>query len=143
MNVWTKLSRAPCPRVYLVHVRKVFQRGRLSDRGNRRRNRAQKCASKIKPMWTQARPQSLLPSLASTVKPHRRTALHPCRHERVAESFRLIFTLPSRCFRESSWGAMKGILLCAAAACSASSIPKAKIVCARKVLARTSGTSCK
>ena len=64
----------------------------------------------------------LVPSLASTVKhtPPPRTALHPRRHARLAEGFRLAFTAPTRCSRDSSGGAMKNILLCAAVACSAS-----------------------
>ena len=67
----------------------------------------QKCASKV---CLKSVPQKsnkcghrnilrrLLPSLESTVKPHCRTSLHPRRHERVAESFRLTFTLPCRRF---------------------------------------------
>ena len=63
--------------------------------------------------------KTLSPSLESTVKPYRRTPLHPRRHERVADGCRLASTVPTSCSRESSWGATIGVLLCAAVACSA------------------------
>ena len=75
-------------------------------------------------MWTKTR--SLLPSLASTVKPHRRTPLHPRRHERVAEGFLLVLPAPTLWYGESSGGAMKDMLLSAAVACSAIPIAKKK-----------------
>ena len=53
---------------------------------------------------------------ASTAKLHRRTPLHPRRHERMAEGFHLAFAAPTRCYKERCGGAMNDILLCAAVA---------------------------
>ena len=67
--VYTRVC--PCMPVYTrvypcIQARKVFQFGRLSDRFNRRRIQPEKCASKMKEIWTKT---LFLPSLASTVKP--------------------------------------------------------------------------
>ena len=74
-----------------IQARKAFQGGRRSDRCHRRRNRPEKCASKNQTNMDKNALSSCPRLRRLSNPPHRRTPLHPHRHERVPEGFRLAF----------------------------------------------------